>query len=445
MMLRNLFTSSSKVKRGIAFILLLIVVLALINKLFMYNYYQDDQWSRILWHNFYKSENIDNLFLGSSHIYCDVNPNIMDEFTGESNFNLSTPKQQIISSYYLLREALKENDLKRVFLELYYVPSTGILGNYSLDGSIKNMWRTTDYAKLSLNKIQAIWDENGKEHLIDAVLPFIRYRRYLFDYSYMISRHNEKKSNDFLTYNYKEDDEGGVVIFQDKGYYYTDREITNLVYGAERRSDEIFLTEDAEEYLRKIVELCQKENLEITLIVSPIYELQMLSIDTYDNYREKIVEIANEYDINFYDFNLIKEEYLPIEKTEFFRDAGHLNCKGVEMYTNFLCELVYEGKYEGDDLFYSSYDEKVDNMPEQTWGIYTESYTGVFRYHIASTPREGLQYRIVVTPDEGEQYMVQDFAENDTFEINQEGSGIITVVTQFSDGSVSTMEVIYSP
>ncbi len=409
----------------------------------MFNYYQDDQWSRILWHNYYNADHIDNVYLGSSHIYCDINPFLMDELTGEDNFNMSTGSQEIISSYYLLKEVLRKHELKHVFLELYYVPSTGISGDYTSKEATTNMWRNTDWMRFSLNKIQAIWDENGKEYLIDAVLPFTRYRNYLFDYNYIIQRHGEKKSENFLSYNYEMENEKGIIIYQDKGYYYSDWEIINPLYAAQRNSDEVFLTNDAEEYLRKTIELCQKENIEITLVVSPIYELQMLSIDTYDVYRSQIVEIADEYDVDFYDFNLIKDEYLSLQKPDLFYDVGHLNYKGAELYTRFLYNLVYENKYTGDEIFYNSYEDKIKEIPPQTWGIYTEDYTGIKKYHIASSPRQGLLYRIVVTPDEGEQYMIQDFDENNIFEITQDGTGTITIVTQFIDESISTLEIRY--
>ncbi len=440
MMLRNLFTSNSKNKKLIAFLMLLIIFMVFVIRFLMHNYFLVDQWNRLLWHNFYESENIDNLYLGSSHVYSDINPFVMDELTEENNFNLAHALQSHIASYYLLKEAINKNDLKHVFLELYYEPSTGMCGDYSSEEAIQYMWSTTDWMKPSWNKAQAIWDENGTEYLIEAVLPFTRYRNYLHDFIFIRERRRERKSEDF---SFSVVMDKGEITYQDKGYEYITFEMTNLLCEAERRPEEIYLTNDAEAYLRRIIELCAEKGIELTLFVAPIYELQMLSIDTYDNYRERIVEIAAEYGVRFYDFNLVKEEYLSVQDPKLFYDADHLNYKGADVFTRFLYSVVYDNQYTDNEIFYESYEQKRNELPERTWGIYTESFTGKRLYHIASSPAEGLKYRIVVTPDGGEQYMIQDFSENATFEITQEGTGVISVETRFLDGSVSKMDVQY--
>ena len=45
----------------------------------------------------------------------------MDSINGRNNFNLATPAQSYMTSYYLLKEALRHNDLEHVYLEMYYM------------------------------------------------------------------------------------------------------------------------------------------------------------------------------------------------------------------------------------------------------------------------------------------------------------------------------------
>lgn len=78
-------------------------------------------WERNLWHYFYKDDGkIDNLYLGSSHVYYDINPALLDSMNGGYNFNLASSAQPLNGSYYLLKEAGKNNALSHVYLELYY-------------------------------------------------------------------------------------------------------------------------------------------------------------------------------------------------------------------------------------------------------------------------------------------------------------------------------------
>lgn len=82
-------------------------------------YSPTEAWYRILWQQFYVHEGeIENLYLGSSHVFCDLNPEILDQLTGKCNFNLSSPNQPLNGSYYLLREADKRNELSHVYLEV---------------------------------------------------------------------------------------------------------------------------------------------------------------------------------------------------------------------------------------------------------------------------------------------------------------------------------------
>lgn len=444
-MLRSLFISSSKIRKRLVFVILSVLLLHGMYRLLMYNYYQEDAWSRIMFHHLYESDqNIDNVYIGSSHVYLSNNPFVLDELTGENNHNVSTGMQHLISSYYLLKEVLADNKPKRVFLEMYYTPSTGVLGDYSNEYAILNMWRNTDYMKWSINKLQAIWDENPKSFLISAVLPFTRYRQYLFDVDYIRGRHVEKGTDEHRAFKYRQETERGVKEYQEKGYYYTDWEIVNPVYEAERTEQQMNMSADAEKYLRKIITLCQKKGIEITLYATPVYELQMLSVGNYDIYREKVAQIAQEYGIRYFDFNLIKDSYLPVQDVKYYYDPGHFNATGAEMFTRLFYELVYAGSDKAEDAFYTTYEEKLASLPDKTWGVYySTDGNGKKVYTLAVSGMSEKTYKIMVTPDEGEAYMLQDFDSNKVFRIENGGSGKVQIETKLADGSVSSLEFKY--
>lgn len=86
-------------------ILLFAAVIIAVTGVMNYLYVDDtDAFSRYVLHEFYEeTENIDRLYLGSSHVFCDINPVILDGINGDNNFDLATSSQQLNTSYYLLR------------------------------------------------------------------------------------------------------------------------------------------------------------------------------------------------------------------------------------------------------------------------------------------------------------------------------------------------------
>ena len=339
---------------------------------YLYVESSDTEWGRILWHHYYTRErNIDCLYLGSSHVYCDINPFMMDELNGKNNFNLASGSQQLNGSYYLLREADRQNELEHVYLEMYYYLSTGTVGIYS--GNVLNNQRNMDYMRPSLNKLQYMLAASDPRQYAETFFPFVRYRSKLFDYWYVRDMVRHKETEDYRNYVMNLTDENGTVCYPGKGYYDTTRRLTESALrwtSSCYRMEEEPLTEDAEKYLREIIEYCRKKQIGITLFSSPVYELQILSTEHYDRYAEQIERIASEYGIEYYDFNLCREEYLPIQQTENFMDIGHLNATGASLYTPVFWRIVSHTAQENEAYFYPSYAEKLRETPPQIYGIY---------------------------------------------------------------------------
>lgn len=446
--------TNNRRKCRVLFLTLAVIVFFLLGvKSLNYLYWQEDKWSRILWHNYYRQkEKIEYVYLGSSHVYCDLNPEILDGKNRKNNFSLSTGSQRLIESYYLLKEADRGNRLEKAYLELYYIPSTGGAGVYKDKDTVSNGWRNTDYMKYSFHKIDALLGMNPAKYYPEAFFPFVRYREHLADGSWISARANEKNTDNYKRYIYND----GVTEYRDKGYYFTTAELTNLSFGRDRAVREMTLTEDAETYLRKIITYCQKRKIEITLFVSPIYELQPMATENYDGYADSVKRIAAEYGVPYYDFNMAKEEYLPIQKPEYFMDVGHLNAKGAEIYTSFFYQIVSASPEENAEYFYDSYREKLENSKARVLGLYyypaeeSELSEGdeagkTTRMIVASYGEAELEYQISLTPDDGETVLLQDFSPNKKFNVSAEEDGVCKIVWQSAkDGrEMGSMEVRY--
>lgn len=130
------------------------------------------------------------------------------------------------------------------------------------------------------------------------------------------------------------------------------------------------LGETSEKYIYKIIDYCKKKNIGITLFCAPMDELLLISTEHYDNYIDQIREIAEEREIEFYDFNLAKEEYFPIHNGECFRNADHLNGTGADLFTSFFHVIVSGNPSDNVKFFYDSYEEKLQTISPAIYGIY---------------------------------------------------------------------------
>ena len=147
----------------------------------------------------------------------------------------------------------------------------------------------------------------------------------------------------------------------------------------------------SKDYLIKIIEYCQDKDIPITLFVSPMDNLRLVSTMGYDLYVDQIKGIAKEYGIEFYDFNLVKDEYLPVYQGGYFSDSGHMNSSGAEIFTPFFAKVVSGDYSENEKYFYSSYAEKLEREAPSLYGIYYRELETMKTFWIASNRNSGME------------------------------------------------------
>lgn len=430
-----------------------------------YIFVDDDtvRWYRFLWHEYYADcGRIDNICVGSSHVYSDINPAQMDYLTGEYNFNLSSAMQSLNGSYYLIRQASEDNHLSHVYLELYYLCSTKDNFNDNLDPiclQLDKNWNNTDYMNWTINKLRYMSTIGSIEDCPTVWIPFIRYRDKLGDWEYIknVVETKEKESYKQYVYEYDYSDGNGYTKFLDQAYFYSTREYyeKDRIKKQERILSQNPIGELSESYLRDILLYCKKEKLPITLFISPIDNLELISTEGYDNYITQIRSIAEEYGVDFYDFNLAKEEYLPVWENENFRDEGHLNNKGASIFTPFFYKVIEGNKGQNEKYFYSSYDEKLQYASPTIYGLYfrdaesentvTNDFGKLRNYTIASNRNTEMEYRVVLIPNESQRYVLQEFCYNKEFVLPQNEHGVCIIESKMknSENVLQRLEVNY--
>ena len=151
-------------------------------------------YTRLTMHELYETadsgENIDTLFLGSSHCFRAYDPQLFTELTGKNSFNLGSSSQNYDTSYYLLREAARYNDLKTVYLDMHYK----FLFIDKQDRDLVQANIISDYMRFSLNKLEFLLTTSETDEYTNRFLPFRRNWQQLGDLSYIRSVWEKKQA-----------------------------------------------------------------------------------------------------------------------------------------------------------------------------------------------------------------------------------------------------------
>ena len=92
-------------------LILFLAVLVVLYKGFDYLISDDtESQTRVSFHDYYKEDKIDYLFIGPSHTNHEINAVRLSQELDQNVFNLSTSSQDFIGAYYLVREAIKEKN-----------------------------------------------------------------------------------------------------------------------------------------------------------------------------------------------------------------------------------------------------------------------------------------------------------------------------------------------
>lgn len=335
-----------KIIKIISFVLIFCVLLYSVSRVLRFK--QDGIYSNKM---FYKQKNntIDVLFIGSSHVYCDIDTAVLYKEYGISSFNLSSSGLSLINSYFYLKEALKTQKPKLVVFEAFilsvysddYMAFYPILGIFGL--------------KFSLDKINLIKLQIPRNKWDEFFNPFYQYH----------SRYSSLNKNDFYD---KEK--------YSKGFY------VNTTSSAQKENN--FFTEErlplvniVEEYFRKLILLSKENNVPIAIIISPF----MLNLNDQKKFNT-VKYIANEYNIAFTNFNLNYSEY-NLNLFEDFIDWNHLNYKGARKFTRYLGKYLKENydlpDRRGDPAYYS-WEMNAKYQDKEIYNFELKQYTNFNEY-----------------------------------------------------------------
>lgn len=308
---------AGKIARIFVTILIIIVILAGLQRLLMPKYRGDvlegDNLEGGMISEYYaQDKDHDVIFIGDCEVYTNFSPAVLWEEYGINSYIRGSAEQLPWQSYYLMEETLAYEKPKvivfNVLSMMFNEPQKETYNRMTLDGM-----------RWSLSKINCIRASmTEEEHFIEYVFPILRYH----------DRWNQLTEEDFI-YFWNHD----PVTFN--GYYMrVDVLPAENVPGGRPLADYQF-GDRAYYYLDKMVELCKEKDVELVLVKAP-----SLYPYWYEQWDRQIVDYAEEHNLKYYNFLDVAEEIGLDYNTDTY-DAGlHLNLSGAEKLSHYFGEIL---------------------------------------------------------------------------------------------------------
>lgn len=354
----------------------------------------DDRYaiSRFMLHEMYTGgEDIDELFIGASHVQLAFDTGLLDELLDGETFNAGSSMQSLGTSYALLKEIGAHHRLKRVYVDLD--PSMLL----SDDVSLESIFAISDYMRPSFRKLGYLLDVTPEGNLMNTLMPFGKGRSYRKEPAAVMENLRYKLSGDYLQYREPDGSYAG------KGYIASRVSLPGDSFGTGGSFSPLSgrITERNLAYLEKIIRYCREEGAELSFVVVPMSDFLLLGEGNYDSYAAELREALAGSGVPLYDFNLMRPEYLDLQEQRYYSDMEHLNREGAERFAAAFAALV-RGDVPAEDMFFDSYGEKMrektENGNRSYYGVVLQSQENGFRLvPVAACPEEEkarIRYRV---------------------------------------------------
>lgn len=256
---------------------------------------------------FYELENndLDVVFLGSSHSFCTFNPAVFYQQNGINSYVFGSNEQPLWLTYHYFKEVLKRQNPKVVVLESFYISEAD---QFKKDGVNK---LSLDDLPFSWNKIEA--QRISFEDNLEGINPFFNYH----------DRWKNLSIKDFETTEY------GLLKGFTPLYKTTPKVILNY------ESIAMPLPAKSSKYLTKIINLAKENDVQLVLAYAP-YNIN-ISHSSHIKTVQKMADSANIPFINYTDLQLLDSIGFN-QKTDF--EGGHTNLYGARKVSSHLSHYL---------------------------------------------------------------------------------------------------------
>lgn len=229
---------------------------------------------------FYAEEpdTLDVVFIGSSQMYADMAPAVLFDRFGITSYDFCANEQPLWVSYYYVKEAIRTQHPKVIVLDVFTVYGE----DYEDEGV---MHINLDDLPMNVNKIQAIQNGVPKNLRYSYYYPIAKYHNTwtdLYQDKVLASFYHEKDFNK------------GYSPFIFAGEYEESAKEEVLL-----QNEKVPLPQRATEWLLKIIDLCETENVPLVLIKTPNGNAERQKL------YNSVEELAYKTGTPFYNMNTI--------------------------------------------------------------------------------------------------------------------------------------------
>ena len=401
-----------------------------------------NSYTRLMMHEFYNQDNIDILVVGASHCSMGFNPSIANEITDKKTFNASNFSQFPDTSYVLIKEAIQLYDVKEVFLDVS-ANIAELTGEYKKRTDLTGTYLISDYMRPSLNKIELLLNASSSEYYVNSFWKARRNWDSFFDFKYIDDLIRKKESEEYrnFTSELRLDEKTWYV---EKGFVAVDESIDEHLFYVEDHVNKINIaniSEDWKKTINSIIDCCNENNVKITLFAFPISCFQLVIQNNYDEYIDFIKGFIKNKNVEYIDFNLLKEDYFPYKQSN-YEDENHFNIYGAEDFTIILSKYI-NGEIR-NDAYYSSISEKLSSIKPDYYGIVYNDLEeqNVRVIHMISNNPDYYEYKVEIERRDGTSELLQDFSNNNVLSISKnkfmdsEGTPYAKIVISFRKNNI---------
>lgn len=293
-------------------------------------------------------EEVDAVFIGSSHCYCTVIPQLIYDDMGGKTIVVADNMESTASSYWSLIEVSKKFPKSQIFVELYTATT-------EYDESMHHNYYTSAIRRMpqtSLIKYRALSDIYNKCKTINwqYYFRFFSARNSIFGL----------QRKDFFSANENR-------LRECKGYDPRFNVMEEASFECEELSEtdknNIELNQQNVDYIKKMIKYASKNNIRLTFFVSPYVT------SSVEDYKfELIEEVIKEEDgtVEYINFNNSRET-IGMDTNLYYKDNGHTNYWGAQIVTKCLEPYIKTNSNNTNNKLWEDYKKCYEK-----WEIYND-------------------------------------------------------------------------
>lgn len=309
---------TKKIIRALAFFLVLALVYGAVDTVLKIKTY--DMRSLITLRDM-DDGTLDAVMVGSSHVGMNIDNAQLWEENGIASYNVWAGMQPVWNSYYYLKECIETQKPEVAMVDVFMAGTTVDFSTKAV--AMKNI--TT--MPLGMNRINA--SLASFESWQDAVEA-------MWGMPYYHNRFDELTEDD-LRGRYGWDEEAIPTVHQ------TSDVVTPIELLDYRTiTDTLPLTEKNEKYIRKIINLCQANDVELVLMVAP-YQ----ATEEECKRLNRVEEIAREEGVTVLNYLKLWQD-VGIDPATDFYDIGHFNNAGIRKFTTLIGQYLQDNYHLKD-------------------------------------------------------------------------------------------------